>query len=145
MSIKHRPHWNYHLIHDSLNEDLAESAVHIGRLQRLRASQQDALDERESLDTLMKTEVVADDKTAWAMAYIIRSWHNHWVLLEQLISEGECDIVLSLTALSWLSEKEFLRLEALVDDAEWTASPHVRVAALPELPLGLIHFSHSWM
>ena len=46
-------------------------------------------------------------------------------------------------ALSWLSEKECLRLEALVDEAEWTASLQDRVAALPKLPLDLDPFLSS--
>ena len=44
------------------------------------------------------------------------------------------------TKLSWLCETEYLRLEALVEDAEWTVKLHDRVAALPELPLGLDPF-----
>ena len=74
------------------------------------------------------------------MAYISRSWDNHWALLEQLIAEGELVIVLPPTTLSWLCEKEYLRLEALIEVAEWTATLNDRAAALPELPLDLDPF-----
>ena len=78
---------------------------------------------------------MADRKTTWMMAYIAPSWDNHWELLEQLIIADELDIVLSPMALSWLNATEYLRLEALVEEAEWTASLNDRAAALPELPL----------
>ena len=81
---------------------------------------------------LMSTEVVADKKTAWIIAYITI---GH--ILELLITAGELDIVLSPMALSWLSETEYFRFEALVDEVEWTASLQDRVVALPELPLDL--------
>ena len=48
------------------------------------------------------------------MAFITRSWLNHWGFLELLITAGELDIVLFPMELSWLSETEYLRLEALV-------------------------------
>ena len=66
------------------------------------------------------------------MAYITQSWHNHWALLEQLITVGELDIVLSPMTLSWLGEMEYLRLEALVEEAEWVAALNDRAVALPE-------------
>ena len=43
-------------------------------------------------------------------------------------------------ALSWLSETEYLCLEAVVEEAEWIASLHDRVVALLELPLNLDPF-----
>ena len=52
--------------------------------------------------------------------------------------------MLSPMALSWLSETEYLRLEALVEEAEWAASLNDRAAALPELPLDLDPF-HSFL
>ena len=121
----------------SLNEVLLSSAVHIGRLQRLRASQQDAFEEREFLDILIRAEEIADIKAAWMIGYITWSWSNRWVFLDKLISIGELDIVLSPMAISWLDEMEYLRLEALVEEAGWTASLHDRAMALPELPLDL--------
>ena len=39
--------------------------------------------------------------------------------------------------LSWLRETEYLRPEALVQEAEWIAALHDRVAALTELPQDL--------
>ena len=39
-----------------------------------------------------------------------------------------------------MSEKEYLRLESLVDEMEWIASLQYRAAALPELPLDLDPF-----
>ena len=99
--------------------DSAPSAIHICHLQRLRAFEQDAFEEREFFDTLISTEVAADKRTTLMMAYISRSRHNHWALLEQLLTAGELDIVLSKMALSRLSETEYLRLEALVEEAEW--------------------------
>ena len=74
------------------------------------------------------------------MAYITRSWHNHWALLEQLINEDELDIVLPTMALSWMSEEEYLRLEVLVGEAEWIASLQDRAVVLPELPLDFNSF-----
>ena len=43
------------------------SAVHIGHLQRLPASQQDAFQEKEFFDNLMRTEVEVDGKAAWML------------------------------------------------------------------------------
>ena len=43
-------------------------------------------------------------------------------------------------ALSWLSEMEYLRFEALVEEAEWVASLNGRAAALPELPPDLEYY-----
>ena len=45
-----------------LHEDSAPPVVLIGRLQRLRASQQDAFKEREFFDTRMSKEAVEDKK-----------------------------------------------------------------------------------
>ena len=83
---------------------------------------------------------MADKEAAWITDYINRSWHNHWALLGQLITAGEFDIVLSPMALSWLTETEYMRLGALVEDAEWATSLPDRAAALPELPLDLDPF-----
>ena len=74
------------------------------------------------------------------MAYISQSWDNHWALLEQLITEGELDIMLSPIVLYWLSETEYLRLEDLAEEAEWTALLNDRATPLHELPLDLDPF-----
>ena len=55
----------------------------------------------------------------------------------RLITEGEFDIVLTPMTLTWLKVTEYLRLEALVNEALWTASLHDQARALPELPLQL--------
>ena len=48
--------------------------------------------------------------------------------------------MLSPMALSWLSEMEYLRLEALVEEAEWAAASNDRAVARPQLPLDLDPF-----
>ena len=126
--------------------DPALSVVLTGRLQqRLRASQQDEFEEREFLNDLMSTEVVADRKTVWMMAYISRCWDNHWALLKQLLNAGEFDIVLSPMALSRLCEIKYLRLEALV--GRKSGLPHGMIGRrlCPNYCVTLTHFSHSWM
>ena len=110
----------------------ASSAVHIGRLQRLLVSQQDAFEEREFFNILMRAEEVTDTKDAWMTDYIRWNWCNHWVFLDELIYVGELDTVLSPMALSWLNETEYL-----VEQAEWAASLHNREVALHKLPLFL--------
>ena len=61
-------------------------------------------------------------------------------LPERLLTAGELDIVLSPMAPSWLNETEYLRIEAPVEEVEWTASLHAQAAALSELPLDLDPF-----
>ena len=53
--------------------------------------------------------------------YFPWNWHNCWSLLQRLITEGELDIMLSLRAMSWSSELEYDRIEALEVEAEWEA------------------------
>lgn len=72
----------------------------------------------------MRVEVEADEKTTYMLEYFFWNWDNRWSLLGHLITEGELDAVLSPMALSWPSEREYLRLEALVEEAEWISSLH---------------------
>ena len=57
---------------------------------------------------------MADEKTAMVVDYFSWNWHNRWLLLQQLITEGELGIVLCLRVISWLSE----HIKALDEEAE---------------------------
>ena len=68
----------------------------------------------------------ADEKTAIMVNYLSWNWHNRWSLLQRLTTEGELDIVLSPMALSWLSDLEYERIEALEEETEWGRTKPVR-------------------
>ena len=100
------------------NEDLAPSKVHIGCLQRLRAPQLEAFEERELIHRLKAQDLVAVEVTDELFEWI--GWYpdNLLYVKSRLITAGMYDLVMSQMALSWLGETEHMWLDALVDEAE---------------------------
>ena len=70
----------------SLRNDFVSSEGHIGHLHRLRLSQQAAWEARKSFENMMKTEEMADEKTALIMDYFYWNVRLCWDTLLVKIS-----------------------------------------------------------
>ena len=71
--------------------------VHIRRLQRLRTSLQDAFEERELFDNLMRVKVAMHENAVRILDYF---GLNTLRLLRHLITKGELDLLLSPRGIS---------------------------------------------
>ena len=69
----------------------------------------------------MREEVAADENAAMMVDYFTWDWHNRWLLLQRLVTEGELDILLSPMTVFWLSKLNYERIEALVKETQGEA------------------------